>query len=187
MQVEVQSPALVFPAGFCCNCGDTQCATETQATRVTRFFGIGGTETTFQLAVPVCAACRKTTRRRPAGFFSRLLVFTMLVCAWLLLLILLGSPAWPLWIMDHRLVVSVVLGLLMTIMFYRLRRAKPPKTSFYQPVRIKEARVHFAGLMGGPGQVMFMKLAFTNPDYLAVFSNANREAIQAGQVAVVRA
>ncbi len=72
-------------------------------------------------------------------------------------------------------------------MFYRLRRAQPPKTSFYQPVRIKVANVQFAGIMSGPGQVAFMKLAFTNPDYLNVFAQANREAIQAGTIAVVRA
>ena len=72
-------------------------------------------------------------------------------------------------------------------MFYRLRRAKPPQTSFYQPVRIKEANVQFADIMSGPGHVVFMKLAFTNPDYLNVFTHANREAIQAGHLAVVRA
>ena len=38
-----------------------------------------------------------------------------------------------------------------------------------------------------PGQVQFMKLAFTNPDYLNVFSDANRDAIQAGHITVVRA
>lgn len=188
MTIEVQSPALLFPTGFCCNCGDTNCTNEVQDTRVTRFFGIGGTETTFRLAVPVCAACRRTTRRRPAGFFGRLLVFAVLVCAWFLASMLLGSYiAWPLWIADHRFAISVGLGLLTTVVFYRLRRAKPPRTSFYQPVRIKEANVQFAGLMGGPGQVVYMKLAFTNPDYLNVFSNANREAIQAGHVSVVRA
>jgi hypothetical protein len=41
--------------------------------------------------------------------------------------------------------------------------------------------------MNGPGQVAYMKLAFTNPDYLNVFMNANREAIKAGHVAVVQA
>jgi hypothetical protein len=186
--MELQSPALLFPTGFCCNCGDTNCANEVQDTRVTRFFGIGGTETTFRLAVPVCAACRKTTRRRPAGFFSRLLVFAVLVCAWFLALMLLGSyVTWPLWISDRLFALAVALGLVTTFVFYRLRRAQPPRTSFYQPVRIKEANVQFAGLMGGPGQVVYMKLAFTNPDYLNAFSNANREAIQAGHVSVTRA
>ena len=185
--MEVQSPALLFPTGFCCNCGDTNCTNEVQDTRVTRYFGIGGAETTFQLSVPVCAACRKTTRRRPARFFGRLLVFVVLVCAWFLALILLATPAWPLWIVDREFTISVLLGLVSAIVFYSLRRARPPKTSFYQPVRIKEASVHFAGLMSGPAQVQFMKLAFTNPDYLNVFSNANREAIEAGHIAVVRA
>jgi hypothetical protein len=54
-------------------------------------------------------------------------------------------------------------------------------------VRIKVANVHFAGIMSGPGQVVFMKLAFTNPDYLNVFSDANRDAIEAGHLSVVRA
>ncbi|HEX6397280.1 MAG TPA: hypothetical protein VFZ95_07645, partial [Steroidobacteraceae bacterium] len=181
MTIEVQSPALMFPTGFCCNCGDTNCMNELQDTRVTRNFGFGGTQTTFQLSVPVCAACRKTTRRRPVRFFGRLLVLAGLIGAWFLALVLLGSYiTWPLWIADHRVVISAVLGLVVTLVFYRMRRAKPPKTSFYQPVRIKEANVHFAGIMSGPGQVVFMKLAFTNPDYLNVFSNANREAIQAG-------
>ena len=41
--------------------------------------------------------------------------------------------------------------------------------------------------MGGPGHVAFLRLAFSNPDYLNVFTNANREAIQAGHVTVVQA
>jgi hypothetical protein len=188
MTMQVQSPALTFPTGFCCNCGDTNCTTETQDTRVTRYFGIGGTETTFQLAVPVCAACRRTTRRRPARFFGRLLVFALLTAAWFLALVLLASPAtWPLWVTDHRFAISTLLGFVTASVFYRLRRARPPMTSFYQPVRIKEASVHFAGVMGGPGQVVFMKLAFTNPDYLHAFMHANREAMEAGHVAAVRA
>ena len=188
MTLEVQSPALIFPTTFCCNCGDTNCVNEVQDTRVTRYFGIGGTETTFQLPVPVCADCRKSTRRRPAGFFSRLLVFGVLVCVCFLVLIALGSYiAWPLWVSDHMFVISVMLGLAFAIVFYRLRRAKPPKTSFYQPVRVKVANVQFAGVMSGPGQVVFMKLAFTNPDYLNVFTQANLQAIQAGRVVVARA
>jgi hypothetical protein len=47
--------------------------------------------------------------------------------------------------------------------------------------------VQFDGIMSGPGQVVFMKLAFTNPDYLNVFRNANREAIEAGHISAVRA
>ena len=81
----------------------------------------------------------------------------------------------------------MVLGVVLTILFYRLRRPKPPQTSFYQPVRIKEARLQFSGLMAGAGHVGYMKLAFTNPDYLNVFADANQEAIKAKHVAVVKA
>src|SRR3954469_6689772 len=177
MSIEVQSPALVFPTGFCCNCGDTNCVSEVQDTRVTRYFGIGGTETTFQLPVPVCAACRKSTRRRPAGFFGRLLVFGILVSVSFLALVLAGSSiTWPQWIGDHLFVISAAIGLLVTVVLYRLRSATPPQTSFYQPVRINTGTVHFAGIMSGPGEVVFLKVAFTNPDYLNVFSNANRDA-----------
>jgi hypothetical protein len=186
--MDVQRQALTFPTGFCCNCGDTNCVAEIQDTRVTRFFALRGTGTTFHLTLPVCAVCRKTTRRRPTGLLHRLLVLGVLVGAWFLALVVLGSyVAWPLWVVDHRFAISVALGGIATFAFYRLRRAQPPRTSFYQPVRIKEARVQFAGVMGGPGQVEFMKLAFTNPDYLNAFTQANREAIQAGHVVVVRA
>ena len=70
--MQVESPQLGFPNTFCCNCGATDCKSEDQDTRVTRFFSIGRTDTVFRLSVPVCTACRRTLRRRPAGFFSRL-------------------------------------------------------------------------------------------------------------------
>jgi hypothetical protein len=79
-----------------------------------------------------------------------------------------------------------LLGVIATFVFYRMRRAKAPRTSFYQPVRIRQAKVQFGGVMGGPGHVAFLKLAFTNPDYLDSFVNANSDAIQARHVAVVR-
>jgi Protein of unknown function (DUF983) len=186
--MELQSAALTFPTAFCCNCGDTNCMNEVQDTRITRYFGLGGTETTFHLAVPVCAACRKTTRRRPAGFFARLLVFALSVCLCFGALLWLGSSVqMPMWFVEHTFTIGVVLGAIVTVVFYRLRRPKPPQTSFYQPVRIKEANVQFAGVMDGPGQVLFMKLAFTNPDYLNAFRNANRDAIDGGRLAVVQA
>jgi len=185
--MEVESPKLGFPATFCCNCGATDCQSEIQDTRISRFFGIGKTDTTFKLSVPVCAACRRTTKRRPAGFFSRLgvllLVTAVLFCV---SLTMVTTVALPLWI-KYMVSGSVLLGFVLTFLFYRFRRPKPPQTSFYQPVRIKEARLHFTGLMAGAGQVAYMKLAFTNPDYLNVFAEANQEAISARHLAVVKA
>ena len=75
--MDAPTPELSFPTSFCCNCGNLDCEPVVQDTRVTRFFGIRGTESTFHLKLPVCAACRKTLRRRPPGFFSILFVFAL--------------------------------------------------------------------------------------------------------------
>ena len=82
----------------------------------------------------------------------------------------------------HALALAVVAFVLLT----RLRRPKAPQTSFYQPVRIKAATVAVSHVEGAASGVTFMKVAFTNPDYLNLFRNANREAIEAGSVAVVK-
>ena len=186
--MEPASPELSFPTGFCCNCGDLNCASEIQLTRVTRYFAIYGTGTTFRLALPVCVACRRSLRRRPSVFFTRVLVFAAFAGGALAgLWALARAVQLPLWMVDHRPWLAMVLGAIAALVFYRLRSARPPQTSFYQPVRIKQARVHFAGVMSGPGAVVYMKLAFTNPEYLNAFVNANAEAIKAKQLAVVRA
>jgi len=46
--------------------------------------------------------------------------------------------------------------------------------------------LQFSGLMAGEGHVGFMRLAFTNPDYLSAFKDANQEAISAKRVAVAK-
>ena len=185
--MQLESPQLAFPMTFCCNCGDTHCMNEIQDTRVTRYFGLGGTETTFKLPVPVCAACRRSTRRRPQGFFAKLLIVALATGVAFLALIALGSTTeLPLWIVEHMFALSFALALLLMIAVWRLRRPKAPKTSFYQPVRIKEANVQLTDLMSGAGHVAYMKLAFTNPDYLNIFVNANRDAIEAGHLTVVK-
>ena len=185
--MEVENPQLGFPQAFCCNCGAAECTSEIQDTRITRFFGIGRTDTIFKLSVPVCTACRKTIRRKPAGFFSRLGVLVLITGVLFGACIALGSTAaLPLWI-GYMYGASVVLGVLLTYVFYRLRRPKPPQTSFYQPVRIKNVRLQFSGLMAGEGHVGFMRLAFTNPEYLTAFTDANQDAIKAKRVAVSKA
>jgi hypothetical protein len=186
--MEAPTPDLSFPTSFCCNCGNLDCQAVVQDTRVTRFFGIRGTESTFHLKLPVCTDCRKTLRRRPPGFFSISFVLVLGVGLPWLLLYALADPARqpPSWIDANRIWISLVLGVIALFVFYRLRRAKPPRTSFYQPVRIKQARVQFGGVMGGPGRVAYLKLAFSNPDYLNSFINANAEAIKSGHVNVAQ-
>lgn len=178
-----------FPATFCCNCGDINCSLEIQDTRVTRYYGIGGVETTFQLAIPICAACRKTTRRRPSGWFSRLLVWALVSFLSCGALLALGHYfTLPLWVAEHLFAFAAGLALVLVVLFYRLRRPTPPQTSFYQPVRIRDARLRFDHAAGdGAGHIAFMKLAFTNHEYLNVFATANRDAIAAKTLAVVKA
>jgi hypothetical protein len=186
--MEIQSPALMFPAVFCCNCGAPECKTLIQDSRTWRYFGIGHSGTIFHLSLPVCAGCRGTIRRRPAGLFGKLLVLAGTVVALFVgMLVLAANVQLPVWIGLHVFAISVALGIVLTILFYYLRRARPPKTSFYQPVRIKKADVRISSVMNGPGQVVFMKLAFTNADYLDAFAEANRDAINSGHLAAVRA
>lgn len=183
--MQADAPQLDFPATFCCNCGDTNCSPEIQDTRVTRGLGIGGVTTTFQLSIPICEACRKSLRRRPSGWLLRLLVLagTGIVILGALIFSAKTSTL-PAWISENLFIIGGALALVLVVLFYRLRRAKPPQTSYYQPVRIKDVRLLFAE---GAGRIAFMKLAFTNPDYLNVFSTANRDAIKAKTLAVVKA
>ena len=183
--MNAEGPQLNFPAAFCCNCGDTNCTTEIQHTRVARDRGLGGARTTFQLAIPVCARCLKSTRRRPSGWSSRLLVWAVTVCVLFFALMVIGeSFTFPVWPVERVLGISAGIALVLVVLFYRLRRPKPPQTSYYQPVRIKDARLEFGDAVG---RVAFMKLAFTNHEYLNVFVSANREAIKAKRVAAVKA
>ncbi len=184
--MQVESPQLGFPNTFCCNCGSTDCKIEDQDTRVTRFFSIGRTDTIFRLSVPVCSTCRRTLRRRPAGFFSRLgMLLLFMATIFGICFASITTVALPLW-MKYIWGGSIVGGLLLTWIFYRFRRPKPPQTSFYQPVRIKNVRLQFSGLMAGEGHVRFMRLAFTNPDYLSAFTEANQEAIRMKRVAITK-
>jgi predicted membrane channel-forming protein YqfA (hemolysin III family) len=183
--MDIASPQLNFPPTFCCNCGSTDCALELQDTRVSRLFFKAGTDTTFMLSIPVCAACHKTTRRRPQGLFTRLLVLVGTICVVFGAMIALReSVTLPVWMTEHLLAISGGLALVLVVLFYRLRRPKPPQTSFYQPVRIKDASVRFGG---DNGQVAYLKLGFTNHEYLNVFATANRDAINAKSLAAVKA
>jgi hypothetical protein len=185
--MDVAGPQMTFPTAFCCNCGALDCVTEVQDTRVTRYFGLGGTETTFHLPLPVCARCRRSIRRPPRGFFMSLLVLALCIAAAFLLLWLPGlSLSYPDWLRTQLFAVSLVPAIAVFALLWRLRLPKAPQTSFYQPVRIKVANVAVSDMASGAGRVVFMKLAFTNPHYLDLFRNANREAIEAGAIAAVR-
>jgi hypothetical protein len=186
--VDVGGAQLIFPAAFCCNCGALECQTEVQDTRITRYFRLGRGETTFQLPVPICQRCRRSTGRPPPGFFARLLLFVICLAVASLFFVLLNySVFYSEWLLRHVLVLAAVVAMIAFILLTRLRRPKPPQTSFYQPVRVKVATVAVTHVEGATSRVTFMKLGFTHPDYLELFRNANREAFENGSVAAVKA
>ncbi|HTU67065.1 MAG TPA: hypothetical protein VMF52_14045 [Steroidobacteraceae bacterium] len=186
--MEVGGPAMSFPTAFCANCGALDCQSEVQDTRITRYFALRGSETTFRLPVPVCARCRRSLRRRPPGFFARVLLFVLcLAVAFLLLLLLNFSLFYSDWLLVRIGWFASALAIAGFVALTRLRRPKSPQTSFYQPVRIKAATLAVADPASGAGRVTFMKLGFTNPDYLNLFRNSNADAIQSGNIAAVKA
>ena len=63
--MQVESPQLGFPNTFCCNCGTTDCKTEDQDTRVTRFFSIGRTERNAHVTAHVAEVASKHRKFRP--------------------------------------------------------------------------------------------------------------------------
>jgi hypothetical protein len=164
--MEVQAPLLNFPPAFCCNCGDTNCTPELQDTRITRVF------------LP-------STRRRPLSVSAKLLIWlASSVGMFVLLKLLTLGRALPQWIPAYLWMISAALALGLLVLVFRLRRPRHPQTSWYQPVRIRQAQMRFEE---HGGQVAFMKLAFTNHEYLNVFNAANRAAIEARSVAAVKA
>jgi hypothetical protein len=132
--------------------------------------------------------CRRSTGRPPPGFFARLLLFVIcLAVASLFFLLLNYSVFYSEWLLRHVLVLAAVVAVIAFVLLTRLRRPKPPQTSFYQPVRVKVATVAVTHVEGATSRVTYMKLGFTHPDYLELFRNANREAFENGSVTAVKA
>ncbi len=72
---EMKHPIL-FPSDLCCNCGtEKDVSIINQDTRVTKFFGAAGTESTFSFSLPFCKPCEISSRRHPKTLFHRALLF----------------------------------------------------------------------------------------------------------------
>src|SRR5688572_16506419 len=112
--MEIENLRLDFPPTFCCNCGDTNCTLEPQDTRVTRHFFIAGAETTFILDIPLCDACRKTTRRRPQSWLARLLIWAVTAVVAFGGLFALGeSVSLPIWMAENLFTLGAGLALVL--------------------------------------------------------------------------
>ncbi len=166
---------LRFPESACCNCGGTtQLRVLSQDTRVTRYMVLGGSEITFRLPLPFCDGCHKSAKRRPGGWFHKVLLLALIFGVSALALILGGDAILPsAFIAEHIVALAGVIAVLVTVVSTVLRRPSGNQTSFHQPVRITRLRQKFVS-----GTVKGIRLAFTNPRYAAEFSRLNAAAIQ---------
>lgn len=167
-----------FPTDLCCNCAAlTDLSILEQDTRLTRYFLMGGSEITFRLRLPYCRSCASSAKRRPVSLFHKLLVFGLFYFGVFAVLLLTGMALESESLLDHTALLSGVLGLVATVLWYAVQRPNPHQSSYYQPVRITRLRQKFfSGMVRGIG------FAFTNAVYRQRFESINAQAIAAGQL-----
>jgi len=163
---------------LCCNCAAlTGLTLLDQDTRLTRFFLMGGSEITFRLRLPFCRSCAPSAKRRPISLFHRLLVFGLFYFGVFAVLLLTGMALESESLLDRTGLLSGILGLVATVLWYAVRRPNPHQSSYYQPVRITRLRQKFfSGMVRGIG------FAFTSAVYRQQFESINETAIAAGQI-----
>ena len=167
-----------FPTDLCCNCSAMADLTIlAQDTRLTRYFLIGGSEVAFRLRLPFCRVCGPSAKRRPVSLSHKLLVFALFYFAVLAVLMLSGMALDSESLLDNTPLLSGVLGLVITVVWYGARRPERGQSSYYQPVRITRLSQKFVS-----GAVRVIGFGFTNYVYLHRFESLNAQAITAGRV-----
>ncbi len=176
--------AFTFPAEVCANCGTTR-AVELKPQRtkvVSSFFLLGGSELTFNLAVPACRDCEPTLKRTPLSVANRVLLCLLLIGLLFTALLVagdVGGIAAALPVAGQLALAVLVGGALGYGYWFRLKRPRGAQTSHFQPVRILKLRRGFV-----QGEVKAIRFGFTHPAYEARFRQANQAVIQQGRVEV---
>jgi len=81
------SGELAIPSEICCNCArEDRVATVESELKVTRYFGMGGSEYTFTWGLPFCPDCNETAGRTPIGKLHVALVIGVVSVAFFLLM-----------------------------------------------------------------------------------------------------
>ncbi|HET7435551.1 MAG TPA: hypothetical protein VFN10_12660 [Thermoanaerobaculia bacterium] len=174
------APHIIFPTEFCCNCGlrDTSVAVKSQNTRLTRYFGFFGAEYTADFALPFCANCAATAKRRPSGMLHRTIAAALITAIVFFGLVFYGIEKNDQPLLERSIWIALVSGVVVTTLWYLTRRPRGEQTSFYQPVTIQ-------GIERGPGtSVNELALGFTNERYLHAFVAGNFDVVSAGRVVV---
>ncbi|MDL5030732.1 hypothetical protein QRD43_02345 [Pelomonas sp. APW6] len=171
--------SLQFPDDVCANCGTrSEVFVAEQDTRVTRLLPLGGSSAAFALPVPTCLHCADSLSRPPMSWGGKLAITALLAgaCAAVLTFAIPDGPGAGL-AARHPWVVSSLVGLVLSWVWFRRHRAEAPQSSFYQPVRIRRLQRQRLG-----GTILALHFGFTNKAYRLAFARANREAIRAGHV-----
>lgn len=171
-----------FPVSNCCNCGTRKgVAVVRQDTRRTSYFGLGGTEITFELPIPLCPGCVPSAKRRPKNLLHRALVFCVAFGVAVLGLmgvdeLLYSIPALSRYLLQLSLLIALtVFGLMLLWSQPRGRQ-----TSYYQPVRIRKLRREFVS-----GKVTGIRFFFSNRNYAELFARRNPAPVADSRVEVV--
>ncbi len=176
-RIEIQNldGGVEIPVEICCNCGATNdLRVVPTELKLTRFFGLGGSEYTFAWELPYCSGCASSASRHPANTTHTVLVVALGTVALFLALttsqMALGTSLFG----GYDFWVALGLAVLLVAGFRAWRRPEGMQTSHSQPVRIRKLRQKFS-----TGEVTGIVLGFTNPVYLRRFREANAASLAA--------
>ena len=172
---ELDLDALQIPEEICCNCGRPRdLSIVPTPLKKTRYMLLGGSELTITLGFPYCPDCAATASKHAIGAFGKLLISFVLFGALMLgvifvpfnLAAILPGAMLPLTVFS--IAVAPTLG------YFHMRRPRPPRTSADQPVSLRGVKQLFAG------DVVGLRLAFSNPKYKQRFDASNQPQISSG-------
>jgi len=170
-RLEIRNTAgeIEIPNEICCNCARTERVGSVESElKLTRYFGLGGSEYTFRWDLPYCPECEVTASRNPVNKLHIALVIGLCTVS-LFLVAIIGQMA-----MDESLLGGndfwLALGVSIVLVggFYASRKPQGGQTSYYQPIRILKLRQTFTS-----GEVTGIVLGFTNGSYMRRFREVN--------------
>jgi hypothetical protein len=169
--------SLTTPPDFCCNCGARkELELANTPLRKTRYFLFFGTELTLNETFPYCQDCAVTAARVRPGWLAKGLT-VCLVTSVVFLAMVLFAASLPKSMSENLFRNSVLISILLTALFYYVREWSRNDRSYYQPVRLVDAKLD-------GDQILQYRLKFFNPKYATVFRRANQDLIRAGVLKV---
>ena len=168
--------AFTTPPECCCNCGEKHGLEfiDTPLQR-TRYFGVVGTELTLTESFPYCRRCKGSASRIKLGWPGKFLV-TCLLTSLLFLIMVFTAESLPAAVSSHLFGSALISALVLSLGYFLLRERKGQR-SYYQPVRLLDAKLNGHSL----SQVT---LEFANASYARIFEKANADMLKAGMLRV---